>query len=249
MWKTLLNTRLLKQEISHSGRNIFPGLMNRLISSTSKLNMFIQTQETPNPNSLKFLPGTKVLDNGQTIDFPNGQAAYCSPLGKLLFRIDGVKSVFLGPDFITVTKLDDEVEWKLLKPEIFATIMDFFVSGQPVLKDVQPNTDTQINEDDSEIVQMIKELLDTRIRPTVQEDGGDILFLGYDNGIVKLKMQGACTSCPSSIVTLKNGVQNMLQFYIPEVISVEQVKDEVDEIAEKEFEKIEKKLQSEKPDA
>lgn len=211
--------------------------------------MFIQTQETPNPNSLKFLPGTKVLDNGQTIDFPNGQAAYCSPLGKLLFRIDGVKSVFLGPDFITVTKLDDEVEWKLLKPEIFATIMDFFVSGQPVLKDVQPNTDTQINEDDSEIVQMIKELLDTRIRPTVQEDGGDILFLGYDNGIVKLKMQGACTSCPSSIVTLKNGVQNMLQFYIPEVISVEQVKDEVDEIAEKEFEKIEKKLQSEKPDA
>lgn len=223
--------------------------MNRLISSTSKLNMFIQTQETPNPNSLKFLPGTKVLDNGQTIDFPNGQAAYCSPLGKLLFRIDGVKSVFLGPDFITVTKLDDEVEWKLLKPEIFATIMDFFVSGQPVLKDVQPNTDTQINEDDSEIVQMIKELLDTRIRPTVQEDGGDILFLGYDNGIVKLKMQGACTSCPSSIVTLKNGVQNMLQFYIPEVISVEQVKDEVDEIAEKEFEKIEKKLQSEKPDA
>lgn len=105
--------------------------------------MFIQTQETPNPNSLKFLPGTKVLDNGQTIDFPNGQAAYCSPLGKLLFRIDGVKSVFLGPDFITVTKLDDEVEWKLLKPEIFATIMDFFVSGQPVLKDVQPNTDTR----------------------------------------------------------------------------------------------------------
>lgn len=124
-------------------RNILPGLMNRLVSTTSKLNMFIQTQETPNPNSLKFLPGVKVLENGQTIDFPNGQAAFCSPLGKLLFRIDGVKSVFLGPDFITVTKTEDDVEWKILKPEIFATIMDFFVSGLPVLKDAQPNTDTR----------------------------------------------------------------------------------------------------------
>ncbi|XP_044760098.1 NFU1 iron-sulfur cluster scaffold homolog, mitochondrial-like [Coccinella septempunctata] len=252
MWRNLLNIRLLnpeRPEMSSLTRNIMPGLMKRFISTTSKLNMFIQTQETPNPNSLKFLPGVKVLENGQTIDFPNGQAAYCSPLGKVLFRIDGVKSVFLGPDFITVTKADDEVEWRLLKPEIFATIMDFFVSGLPVLKDAQPNSDTQINEDDNEIVQMIKELLDTRIRPTVQEDGGDILFMGYDNGVVKLKMQGACTSCPSSIVTLKNGVQNMLQFYIPEVVSVEQVKDQVDEIAEKEFVKTEKKLQTRNPDS
>ncbi|RZC34994.1 Ras and/or Nfu N domain containing protein [Asbolus verrucosus] len=184
--------------------------------------MFIQTQETPNPNSLKFLPGVQVLEQGQTIDFPTGQDAYCSPLGKLLFRIEGVKGVFLGPDFITVTKIDDDVEWKILKPEIFATIMDFFSSGLPVLTDAVPNSDTQINEDDSETVQMIKELLDTRIRPTVQEDGGDILFIGYDDGIVKLKLQGSCTSCPSSIVTLKNGVQNMLQFYIPEVLGVEQ---------------------------
>ncbi|KAK9888268.1 hypothetical protein WA026_000531 [Henosepilachna vigintioctopunctata] len=220
----------------------------RSISTSMQNNMFIQTQDTPNPNSVKFLPGEKVLGEGQTIDFPNSQSAYCSPLGKLLFRIEGVKSVFLGPDFITVTKIDDEVEWKILKPEIFATIMDFFVSGLPVLKDAEPNSDTQINEDDSEVVQMIKELLDTRIRPTVQEDGGDILFLGYDNGIVKLKMQGACTSCPSSIVTLKNGVQNMLQFYIPEVVAVEQVKDEVDKIAEEEFVKIEKKLQNHVPE-
>ncbi|EFA07765.1 NFU1 iron-sulfur cluster scaffold homolog, mitochondrial isoform X2 [Tribolium castaneum] len=200
--------------------------LQRFISTTPKLSMFIQTQETPNPNSLKFLPGVKVLEEGQTIDFPNGQAAYCSPLGKLLFRIEGVKSVFLGPEFITVTKTDDEIEWKIIKPEIFATIMDFFASGLPVLNDATPNADTQINEDDSEIVQMIKELLDTRIRPTVQEDGGDIIFMGYDDGIVKLKLQGACTSCPSSIVTLKNGVQNMLQFYIPEVLGVEQVQDE-----------------------
>lgn len=105
--------------------------------------MFIQTQDTPNPNSLKFLPGVPVLEQGQTIDFPNGQAAFCSPLGKLLFRIEGVKSVFLGPDFITITKSDDEVDWKIIKPEIFATIMDFFASGLPILNDATPNSDTR----------------------------------------------------------------------------------------------------------
>lgn len=117
--------------------------LTRNIITTSHLHMFIQTQETPNPNSLKFLPGTKVLESGQTIDFPTGQAAYCSPLAKLLFRIDGVKGVFLGPEFITITKSDDEVEWKLLKPEIFATIMDFFASGLPVLNEAKPNEDTR----------------------------------------------------------------------------------------------------------
>jgi hypothetical protein len=115
----------------------------RAISTTSQLSMFVQTQDTPNPNSLKFLPGVKVLEEGQTMDFPTGQAAFCSPLGKLLFRIDGVKSVFLGPDFITVTKTDDDVEWKIIKPEIFATIMDFFASGLPVLTDATPNSDTR----------------------------------------------------------------------------------------------------------
>ncbi|XP_018908218.1 NFU1 iron-sulfur cluster scaffold homolog, mitochondrial isoform X1 [Bemisia tabaci] len=205
-------------------------------------NMFIQTQETPNPNSLKFLPGTKVLEEGQTIDFPNGTTAYCSPLGKLLFRIDGVKSVFFGPDFITITKHDEDIEWKILKPEIFATIMDFFASGLPVLTDAQPSADTQINPDDDETVAMIKELLDTRIRPTVQEDGGDIIFVSFSDGIVKLKMQGSCTSCPSSVVTLKNGVQNMLQFYIPEVVAVEQIEDEAQMLSKAEFEKLDKKL-------
>lgn len=107
------------------------------------LSMFVQTQETPNPNSLKFLPGVSVLESGQTMDFPNVQAAACSPLGKMLFRIEGVKGVFLGPDFITVTKTDDEIEWKLLKPEIFATIMDFFASGLPILNEGVPNQDTR----------------------------------------------------------------------------------------------------------
>ncbi|XP_023019462.1 NFU1 iron-sulfur cluster scaffold homolog, mitochondrial [Leptinotarsa decemlineata] len=217
---------------------------NRNISRSTTLNMFIQTQETPNPNSLKFLPGVQVLESGQTIDFPTGQAAYCSPLGKLLFRIEGVKSIFLGSDFITVTRNDDDVDWKILKPEIFATIMDFFASGLPVLNEASPNQDTQINEDDDETVQMIKELLDTRIRPTVQEDGGDIIFVGYEDGIVKLKMQGACSSCPSSVVTLKNGVQNMMQFYIPEVLGVEQVIEESEKVSERYFKEIDKKIEA-----
>ncbi|CAD1477655.1 unnamed protein product, partial [Heterotrigona itama] len=211
-----------------------------------KRTMFIQTQDTPNPNSLKFLPGVKVLEPGQTKDFPNATDAYCSPLAKMLFRIDGVKSVFFGPDFITVTKSDEDVEWKLLKPEIFAVVMDFFATGLPILTDEQPAADTQISEDDSEIVQMIKELLDTRIRPTVQEDGGDIVFMGFEEGIVKLKMQGSCTSCPSSVITLKNGVQNMMQFYIPEVLGVVQVEDETDQIAKKEFKQFEEKIKNSK---
>ncbi|XP_018403837.1 PREDICTED: NFU1 iron-sulfur cluster scaffold homolog, mitochondrial-like isoform X2 [Cyphomyrmex costatus] len=214
-----------------------------------KRSMFIQTQDTPNPNSLKFIPGVSVLGEGCTKDFPSAKDAYCSPLAKMLFRIEGVKAIFFGPDFITVTKLDEDIEWKLLKPEIFATIMDFFASGLPVMDETsQPAADTQINAEDDEIVQMIKELLDTRIRPTVQEDGGDIVFMGFEEGIVKLKMQGSCTNCPSSVVTLRNGVQNMMQFYIPEVLGVIQVEDETDKIAEKEFQKFEqiKKIEESK---
>lgn len=206
--------------------------------------MFIQTQETPNPNSLKFIPGVKVLDAG-TMDFPNGQGAHRSQLAKLLFRIPGVKSVFFGADFITVTKNDDELEWKTLKPDIFATIMDFFATGLPVVTEGPPPQDTTILPEDSETVQMIKELLDTRIRPTVQEDGGDVVFMGFDGGVVKLKMQGSCSNCPSSIVTLKNGIQNMLQFYIPEVKSVEEVEDESQKMASKEFDKFEMRLKKE----
>uniref|UniRef100_A0A3B3BTR4 NFU1 iron-sulfur cluster scaffold homolog, mitochondrial n=1 Tax=Oryzias melastigma TaxID=30732 RepID=A0A3B3BTR4_ORYME len=186
--------------------------------------MFVQTQDTPNPNSLKFLPGRIVLEEG-TMNFAGPREAYCSPLARQLFRIDGVKSVFLGPDFITITKSDANMEWKVIKPDVFAAIMDFFTSGLPVV-----NEDTPSDEDD-EVVAMIKELLDTRIRPTVQEDGGDVVYRGFEDGVVKLKLQGSCTSCPSSIVTLKNGIQNMLQFYVPEVESVEQVKDDEDEEA------------------
>lgn len=188
--------------------------------------MFIQTQDTPNPNSLKFLPGRVVLESG-TMDFAAPRDAYCSPLARQLFRIDGVKSVFFGPDFITITRADGESEWRVIKPDVFATIMDFFNSGLPVVNEADaPCADTAPSEDDDEVVSMIKELLDTRIRPTVQEDGGDVLYQGFEDGIVKLKLQGSCTSCPSSIITLKSGIQNMLQFYVPEVEGVEQVKEE-----------------------
>jgi len=215
-------------------------------SFTQYRTMFVQTQETPNPSSLKFLPGKAVLEGGGTVDFPTLASAQRSPLAKLLFRIDGVQSVFFGPNFITVTKYDEEsTDWKLMKPEIFAIIMDFFNSGLPVVHaDLQTSGDTEILEDDDDTVAMIKELLDTRIRPTVQEDGGDIIYQGFEDGIVLLKMQGSCTSCPSSVVTLKNGVQNMLQFYIPEVVSVEQVFDQSDDIKLTELEKLEAKLKA-----
>ncbi|CAL8342728.1 unnamed protein product [Lota lota] len=188
--------------------------------------MFVQTQDTPNPNSLKFLPGRVVLESG-TMDFSAPREAFCSPLARQLFRIDGVQSVFFGPDFITITKSDADVEWKVIKPDVFAAIMDFFTTGLPVVnEDSVPSPDTAPSDDDDEVVAMIKELLDTRIRPTVQEDGGDVLYRGFEDGVVKVKLQGSCSSCPSSIITLKSGIQNMLQFYVPEVESVEQVDEE-----------------------
>ncbi|KAM8865137.1 NFU1 iron-sulfur cluster scaffold homolog, mitochondrial [Synchiropus picturatus] len=194
--------------------------------------MFVQTQDTPNPNSLKFLPGRPVMESG-TMNFEGPRDAYCSPLARQLFRIDGIRSVFFGPDFITITKSDENMEWRVIKPDVFAAIMDFFTSGLPVVnEECAPSADTAPSEDDDEVVAMIKELLDTRIRPTVQEDGGDVLYRGFEDGVVKLKLQGSCTSCPSSIVTLKSGIQNMLQFYVPEVESVEQVKDDEEEAAQ-----------------
>lgn len=186
--------------------------------------MFIQTQSTPNPSSLMFYPGKPVMEVGSS-DFPNARTAMSSPLAKSIFAIDGITRVFFGSDFVTVTK-SDEASWDYLKPEIFATIMDFYTSGNPLFLDsnTAASKDTAIHEDDSEIVAMIKELLETRIRPAVQDDGGDIEYRGYneETGIVKLRMQGACSGCPSSSVTLKSGIENMLMHYVPEVKGVEQ---------------------------
>ncbi|OVA03581.1 NIF system FeS cluster assembly [Macleaya cordata] len=192
-----------------------------------KRSMFIQTQSTPNPASLMFYPGKPVMEIGSA-DFPNARSAMNSPLAKSLYGIDGITRVFFGSDFVTVTK-SEEASWDFLKPEIFAAIMDFYTSGQPLFLDANAaaSMDTAIHEDDSETVAMIKELLETRIRPAVQDDGGDIEYRGFDpeTGIVKLKMQGACSGCPSSSVTLKSGIENMLMHYVPEVKSVEQEMD------------------------
>lgn len=197
--------------------------------------MFIQTQSTPNPLSLMFYPGKPVMEVGSA-DFPNARVAMGSPLAKALYGIDGVARVFFGSDFITVTK-SEEVSWDILKPEIFAAIMDFYSSGKPLFVDSKSGapTDTTINEDDDETVAMIKELLETRIRPSVQDDGGDIEYRGFDveTGVVKLKMQGACSGCPSSSLTLKSGIENMLMHYVPEVKGVEEELDsEEDDSAE-----------------
>ncbi|CAL9150436.1 unnamed protein product [Musa hybrid cultivar] len=186
--------------------------------------LFIQTQSTPNPLSLMFYPGQPVMEVGSA-DFPNARTAMTSPLANSMFEIDGVSRVFFGSDFVTVTK-SEEASWDFLKPEIFAAIMDFYSSGKPLLLDsnVAAYMDTAIHEDDSEIVAMIKELLETRIRPAVQDDGGDIEYRGFDpdSGMVTLRMQGACSGCPSSSVTLKSGIENMLMHYVPEVKGVDQ---------------------------
>ncbi|KAM3172421.1 hypothetical protein ACTXT7_014568 [Hymenolepis weldensis] len=198
--------------------------------------LFIQWNETPNPNSRKFIPGRSVLDYG-TMDFPSKQSTVNSPLARNLFHIEGVSGVLLGPDFVTVTKSTD-AEWITLNPDIFACLMDFFASGTPVLN--EPREAIEVDEDEDTTITMIKELLDTRIRPTVQEDGGDITYVDFKDGVVYLKMQGSCTSCPSSIITLKHGVQNMLQFYIPEVESVEQI--EADSVSQEAFDKTEAEI-------
>ena len=184
--------------------------------------MFIQTESTPNPATLKFLPGLQVLESG-TADFPAADSAGSSPLATRIFGVSGVAGVFLGTDFVTVTKSAD-VEWDHVKPAILGAIMEHFQSGAPVMEgDDAAGGHAEHSGEDAEIVGQIKELLDTRVRPAVAQDGGDITFHGFDRGIVYLHMQGACAGCPSSTVTLKMGIENLLRHYIPEVIEVRPV--------------------------
>lgn len=183
--------------------------------------MFIQTEQTPNPATLKFLPGREVMSSG-TADFPDAGSAGRSPLAERLFQVEGVTGVFLGADFITVTKRDDK-EWYLLKPAILGIVMEHFTAGRPVIlagADAAAEVDA---DDDDEVVRQIKELLDTRVRPAVAQDGGDIVFRSFEDGVVYLHMQGACSGCPSSTATLKMGIENMLRHYIPEVVEVRPV--------------------------
>ncbi len=185
--------------------------------------MFIQTEQTPNPQTLKFLPGKVVMEEG-TAFFQNIEEASNSPFAKRLFSIDGVNGVFFGSDFITITK-QQSLHWQVLKPLILGSIMDHYNSGQETIIKEQEieNNSLQKKDSDTDIVKQIKELLDTRVRPAVAMDGGDIIYDSFKDGVVYLHMQGACSGCPSSTATLKMGIENMLKHYVPEVQEVRPV--------------------------
>ncbi|TCT06256.1 NifU family protein [Aquabacter spiritensis] len=186
--------------------------------------MFIQTEPTPNPATLKFLPGRTVLGDG-TLELRSSDEAERSPLAQRLFEVNGVNGVFLGSDFITVTKADGE--WMHLKPAILGAIMEHFMSGAPILAEGVAadgaDDDEFFAEGDAEIVDTIKELIETRVRPAVANDGGDITFRGFRDGVVFLNMKGSCSGCPSSTATLKNGIENLLRHFVPEVVEVRPV--------------------------
>ena len=185
--------------------------------------MFIQTESTPNPATLKFLPGRDVMGEGAVADFPSADTAGRSPLAKALFSIPEVSRVFFGSDFISVTKRDGD--WKHLKPAILGAVMEHFTRGIPLMEGAATEAEESFSAEDSEVVEQIKELIETRVRPAVAQDGGDIIFRGFDgaSGVVSLQLQGSCAGCPSSTMTLKNGIENMLRHYVPEVTAVESV--------------------------
>ena len=229
------------------------------LSASFSRSLYIQTQTTPNQNSLKFLPGKAVLPaDHPTVDFSSPkQAALRSPLADALFHIDGVRGVLLAGDFLSVN-VEDGSDWNVVKPEVYAAITDFYASNQPALKPqpAQPQqtaaSSTSAAAEDSEVVAMIKELIESRIRPAVQEDGGDIAFMGFDEatGVCSVQMQGSCKGCASSAVTLKNGIENMLMHYVPEVTAVEEWKDEeLEAVSNEELKRLEeglKKIRQEK---
>jgi Fe-S cluster biogenesis protein NfuA len=186
--------------------------------------MFIQTEATPNPATLKFIPGRTVLDSG-TMEFVDRESAMRSPLAERLFGVPGVTSVFYGADFVTVTK--DDSDWQHLKPAILGAIMEHYMSGAPLLADGSAASDQAIDEQgeffdetDAETVEVIKDLIETRVRPAVASDGGDITFRGFKDGIVYLNMKGSCSGCPSSTATLQHGIQNLLKHFVPDVVEV-----------------------------
>jgi Fe-S cluster biogenesis protein NfuA len=184
--------------------------------------MFIQTEDTPNPATMKFLPGRAVMGAG-TADFPTPESTERSPLATSLFNVAHVSAVFLGSDFVAVTK-DDEGDWQLMKPAVLGVIMEHFITGRPVIEgEADAVEEDEIDPEDQEVVAQIKELLETRVRPAVAMDGGDITFKGFRQGVVFLAMQGACQGCPSSTMTLKMGIENLLKHYVPQVQEVRPV--------------------------
>lgn len=187
--------------------------------------MFIQTESTPNPNTLKFLPGSAVMGDAAVADFANRESGQRSPLARVLFDTPGVTRVFFGSDFISVTKTDDE-DWKHLKPTILGLIMEHFTKQLPLMEgSAEEMEDANFGDADPEVVAQIKELIETRVRPAVAQDGGDIIYKGFDSGsgVVFLHLRGSCAGCPSSTITLRNGIENMLRHYVPEVNAVEAI--------------------------
>jgi Fe-S cluster biogenesis protein NfuA len=185
--------------------------------------MFIQTEQTPNPASLKFLPGREVVASG-VLDFTDPERVEASPLARRVFAVEGVTGVFLGTDFITVTKAEGQ-DWYVLKPAVLGAIMEHYLSGDPVVEpDVELADEIGASGDeDDALVRQIRELIETRVRPAVAQDGGDIIFRGFERGVVYLHMRGSCAGCPSSTITLKNGIENLLRYYVPEVVEVRPV--------------------------
>jgi Fe-S cluster biogenesis protein NfuA len=181
--------------------------------------LFIQTEQTPNPSTLKFLPGRVVMEKG-TMDFAGADTAQSSPLARRLFAVEGVERVFFGADFVTVTKAGDK-DWQVLKPSILGGIMEHYTSGEPVVAGDSLAAFEGAAAEDDEVVAQIKELLETRVRPAVAQDGGDIIFQDFRDGVVYLHMQGSCSGCPSSTATLKMGIENLLKHYVPEVVEVQ----------------------------
>jgi len=183
--------------------------------------MFIQTELTPNPKTVKFIPGKEVSPQ-KNVSYKDIIEAENSPLAKRLFLIDGVDAIFFGADFISITKTD-ELEWQVLKPLILSQVMQHYMSNEKVIDEIKETTQVEVNVEDQDIAIQIEELLETRVRPSVAGHGGDIVFHGYYDGVVELEMRGACSGCPSSMATLKMGVENMLKHYIPEIIEVREV--------------------------
>ena len=184
--------------------------------------MFIQTEATPNPNALQFLPGEEISTDGP-IHFSSMEDAKFSPLARKLFATEGVMAVFFGSDFITITK-NDNIEWNILKPEILVSIMDHLVAKLPIFDTKQKDTNTSLD-NLGDLEKQIVEIIETRVRPSVAMDGGDIIYKGFENGVVMVALRGACSGCPSSTITLKNGIESMLKYYVPEVVSVEAVEE------------------------
>ncbi len=184
--------------------------------------MLIETERTPNPATLKFLPGRMVAP-GDGVDFATPEAAERSPLAHNLFRLGDVERVYFGSDFISVTKAEGSADWESLKPEVLGLILDHYASGSPLLTGEAAEIETHDDPEDADIVAQIRDLLETRVRPAVASDGGDIVYRGFQKGVVFLHMQGSCAGCPSSTATLKGGIENLLRHYVPEVVEVRAV--------------------------